>query len=284
MAHSFSVASLSQMESIFDNHIHELLLTIDGLQGKPFDLKELVAFYTYDVMGTLIFNAEFGSQKAQDSNQLPPINDHIFLGCLYGMLPSLLPYSMQVGKHIPWPWLQNLLKSRETLRNKTSNHVATELARDKTVKRQNILTRLIEARDTETGEGLTGDQIKSEAFGFLVAGSHTTSGTLTLLFYHLLHNPAAAKKLSEELVAGLSLPLADADAQNMALPAFSGLEMQLPYTTACIRENFRISPVFTMPLPRKVCDPEGLVIDGIHVPYGVSTSHFERLPCEAFTD
>lgn len=266
MAHSFSLTSLAQMESIFDRHIQELLTTIAQHCGdEAFDLKELIAYYTYDIMGELIFNADFGAQRKQDPAQLPPINEHIFLGCLYGMLPSLLPYSMALSKYIPWPWLQHLLRSRKMLRDQTALHVLQEMQREKqgVQETQTILHRLIQATDSETGERLTEEQIDSEAFAFLVAGSHTTSGSLTLLFYHLLHNASTLEKLNEELQTKLCLFHDEPDAP---LPAYAGLEAQLPYTMACIRESLRISPVFTMPLPRTVCDPDGAVINGVHVP------------------
>lgn len=219
-----------------------------------------------DVMGSLIFNTEFGSQDSQDPELLPPINDHLLLGCSYGMLPSLLPYSMKFAAQLPWPWLQGLLKSRKALRDKTSACVDTELAREKFEERQNILSRLMLAKDPETGKGLTKDAISSEAFGFLVAGSHTTSGSLTFLFHNLLHNATASQKLSEEILKYVALP----KGTETALPAYTGLEAQLPYAVACIRESFRVSPVFTMPLPRTVIDPAGMEVSGVHVPTGVS--------------
>ena len=257
-----------QIEHVFDRHIEKLLVAIDAQGPNSFDLKELVAYYTYDVMGELIFNADFGSQDAQNPNLLPPINNHIWLGCVYGMLPALLPYSMRLSPWIPLPWLQDKLVSRKALRDMTAAHVAAELARDKTVERQNILNRLVNATDPETGAGLTDDTISSEAFAFLVAGSHTTSGSLTLLFYHLLHNPVAAKQLTEELAR--FMPLGDQENRCGSIPAFSGLEQQLPYMTSCVREAFRVSPVFTMPLPRKIVEYGGMEIDGYHVPQGVS--------------
>lgn len=264
MAHGFSLASLAQMESIFDKHIRNLLGAIAAKCGnEPFDLKELIAYYTYDVMGELIFNADFGSQVAQDATHLPPINQHIYLGCLYGMLPTLLPHSMRLSRYIPLPWLQHLLQSRSKLREQTDHHVGKEMEREKQAnsQRHNLLRRLIQATDPETGERLTREQVDSEAFGFLVAGSHTTSGSLTLAFYHLLHNATAGESLDKELRAQLAL-----SDDSEPLPAYAGLEAQLPYLTACIRESLRVSPVFTMPLPRTVCDPQGAVINGFHVP------------------
>ena len=221
-------------------------------------------------MGSLIFNTEFESQANQDPELLPPINDHLLLGCSYGMLPSLLPYSMKLAAYVPWPWLQGLLKSRKALRDKTSACVDTELAKEKFEARQNILSRLMLAKDPETGVGLTKDAISSEAFGFLVAGSHTTSGSLTFLFFNILHNAEASAKLSEEILKSVALP----EGNDAALPAYTGLEAQLPYAVACIRESFRVAPVFTMPLPRTVVEPAGMEVSGVHVPAGVSSLSF----------
>lgn len=62
------------------------------------------------------------------------------------------------------------------------------------------------------------------------------------------------------------------DVQTEIIP-IEGLEARLPYTMACINENFRINPVFTMPLPRQVMAPEGAVIDGHIIPRHVSRRH-----------
>lgn len=60
----------------------------------------------------------------------------------------------------------------------------------------------------------------------------------------------------------------------------AGLEERLTYTMACIQENFRINPVFTMPLPRKVAVPGGVEIDGNWVPENVRSSFATHL-CHA---
>jgi benzoate 4-monooxygenase len=98
-----------------------------------------------------------------------------------------------------------------------------------------------------------------------VAGSHTTSGTLTLLFWHLLHHPEILKKVEREISETCG-PLG----QDQISYPIGGLEATLQYTMACISENFRMNPVFTMNLWRRVHSREGAVIAGHHVPYGVS--------------
>lgn len=268
MAHSFSTASLISMEEIFDRHIIQMRDKLDGYakSGEKLDLKNILAFYAYDVLGELAFDTQFESQVKGDAANLPPINDHIFLGCLYGSLPSLLPYSMKVSGFLPIPWLQSLNRSRQSIRDTVTSCVSTmfgKMSEDDEKKSNTLLTQLIKAKDPETGRKLTVTEISSEAFGFLVAGSHTTSGTLTLLFYHLLHDSGIYSQAVEEMRRELPF------LEQGSYP-FTGLEAKLPYTTACMRENFRHTPVFTMPLARTVMSQSGTVIAGAKVPEGVS--------------
>lgn len=109
---------------------------------------------------------------------------------------------------------------------------------------------------------------------YRIAGTHTTSATTTLLFYHLLHNPNLMAELEHEVAGNLN-PLSDT-----TKPAYSVAEIDasLPFLKKCMRENFRITPVFTMPLARRVLAPEGVMIGGQHIPQGVSFP--PRLPTE----
>lgn len=268
MAHSFSTASLISMEEIFDRHVMQMRDKLDRYaeSGEKVNLKKIIAFYAYDVLGELAFDTQFESQAKDDESNLPPINDHIFLGCLYGSLPSFLPYSMKLSGFLPIPWLQTLNRSRQSIRNTVARCVSTmfgETLENDEKKSNTLLSQLMKAKDPETGKKLTVTEISSEAFGFLVAGSHTTSGTLTLLFYHLLHDSEIYSQVVEEMRRELPL------LEQGAYP-YTGLEAKLPYMTACMRENFRHTPVFTMPLTRQVMSQGGTVIAGTEVPAGVS--------------
>jgi cytochrome P450 len=100
---------------------------------------------------------------------------------------------------------------------------------------------------------------------FRVAGTHTTSATISLLFWHLLHAPEIMEKVVSEIDAQLP-------ALNETQPAYSfaDVETSLPYLRQCVKENFRITPVFTMPLARRIKAAEGVVIGGERIPCGVS--------------
>src|SRR4051794_35025075 len=71
-----------------------------------------------------------------------------------------------------------------------------------------LLSMLMQARDEETGEVMTEDQVRSEALTFLVAGHETTSTALTWTWFLLGSNPAVRRRVREEIatVLGNRLP------------------------------------------------------------------------------
>lgn len=116
-------------------------------------------------MGDLAFDNPFGAQLAH--TKVPNWNDHFFLGCLYGMLPSLLLWSMEIGNLIPLPWFRDLVKSRQIMRDQTIACVTRSLCVSEKQDNRSLLSYVIEARDPVTGEKLSMVDIYTEAFGFL---------------------------------------------------------------------------------------------------------------------
>jgi hypothetical protein len=51
---------------------------------------------------------------------------------------------------------------------------------------------------------------------------------------------------------------------------YAGLESKLPYTLACMREGFRITPIGAHLLPREVINAEGIQIGDERIPQGVN--------------
>jgi cytochrome P450 len=117
-----------------------------------------------------------------------------------------------------------------------------------------LLSRLLEARDEETGEAMSPRQLRDEIITLFFAGHETSAGALTWTWFLLSQHPTAEAELHAELsrVLGGRAPTA-AD-----LPA-------LAYTRMVVEESMRLyPPVWTFPRAA-IADDE---LGGYHVPAG----------------
>ncbi len=73
------------------------------------------------------------------------------------------------------------------------------IARDGAAAPRDLLTLLIEARDPETGLGLSDDDVKANIITFLIAGHETTSNALTWALYLLSEHPEARAAIEREV-------------------------------------------------------------------------------------
>ncbi|RNJ56533.1 hypothetical protein D7B24_007138 [Verticillium nonalfalfae] len=269
MSHGFSISSVKEMEHYLDANVKLLRHKIAGFarDGRPFDLKKLLHYYTIDVLGELAFSHSFGVQVSGDESLVPRVVPHTLLGSVTGAWPSMTQRLKRWLPLVPHAGLQDLFRSRAEVTRLASECVERRLGQVKEQgagHRPDILTRLIQAENPDTGEHLPRIDLEAEAFGFLIAGTHTTSATTALLFCNLLRNPEALAACTREVSD--SLPLLDDDRPACSV---TQVETHLPYLRACVRENFRLTPVFSMPLERHVTEPEGVFISGRHIQQGM---------------
>lgn len=153
---------------MFDRHIDYLLTNLDrhSADGTAIDLKQALAFYGYDITGQLAFDTDFQTQLNEDPSRLPPLNDHFFLGNLYGCVADLLPtFATITAWH---PWVAGLIKSRHELIALADSCVKQGIDNKKDKSNAGtLLEALITAKDPETGKELSKDEITSESFLFL---------------------------------------------------------------------------------------------------------------------
>jgi cytochrome P450 len=94
-----------------------------------------------------------------------------------------------------------------------------------------LLTRLMQARDEETGEPMSENLLRDESITTFFAGHETTARTMTFAWYALATNPEAADKLHAELDRVL----------EDRVPTLDDLH-KLPYTLQVIKEVLRLFP------------------------------------------
>ncbi len=96
---------------------------------------------------------------------------------------------------------------------------------------RDLLDRLVAARDSETGVGMTEREVRDEVVIIFLAGHETTAVAMTFVWYLLSQHPHVEAKLHDELtkVLGGRAPT-HADIAN------------LPYTRMVIEESMRLYP------------------------------------------
>jgi cytochrome P450 len=98
--------------------------------------------------------------------------------------------------------------------------------------RDDLLSMLLEARDEETGQGMTDRQLRDELVTLFLAGHETTAIALTWTFHLLAQTPRAEAMLQKEVDEALG---------EKAAPEFDDLE-KIPYARMVAEESMRLYP------------------------------------------
>ena len=113
-----------------------------------------------------------------------------------------------------------------------------------------LLSMLLEARDEESGQGMTDRQLRDELVTLFLAGHETTAISLAWTFHLLAQNPQAEAKLHTEVDAVLGTGSA-----ARAAPTFDDLE-RLPYARMVAEESMRLYPPAYVFSRRAVADDQ----------------------------
>ncbi|MCA8930962.1 MAG: cytochrome P450, partial [Rhodospirillaceae bacterium] len=152
---------------------------------------------------------------------------------------SVLQDELRLGLPDALPLLGPLIRQRKYARVRREivrfdaaiDRMIGERERDPAAAPEDLLSRLMAARDGEDGAGLTAKEVRDEVVTIFEAGHETTASALTFAWYLLAHHPAEEARLQAELdgVLGGRLPTA-ADVPS------------LPYTRMVIEETMRLYP------------------------------------------
>jgi cytochrome P450 len=162
-----------------------------------------------------------------------------------------------VPRWVPHPGRASMVRAVRTLRSS----VAALLAERRTAGGDagvpdDLLHRLIAARDPETGQAMNDEQLVDNLLTFYLAGHETTAKALTWTLYLLARSPQWASALEEEIdrVAG-GAPIGAAHLE------------QLPLVQQVLKESMRIYPPVPMMSRQAVADAR---IDGQPIRAGTS--------------
>jgi cytochrome P450 len=132
------------------------------------------------------------------------------------------------------PWLPTPRNIRASRARAVMNRVVWRIIRERRERvgaKGDLLDLLLEARDAETGSGLSDRQVRDEVMTIFLAGHETTANALTWTWYLLSRHPEVARRLQGELGAVL----------GGRSPTIEDIP-QLRYTTMVIEESMRLYP------------------------------------------
>jgi cytochrome P450 len=138
-------------------------------------------------------------------------------------------WSLGFTDRLPTPKYRRFLAARAVLRGAV-DHVINQ-RRSSPSDSADLLSMLLSARDEETGEVMTDDQLRVEVMTFLLAGQETTALALTWTWYLLSRHPDARQRLEEEIDSVL----------EGRPPEYTDL-VNLPYTRMVVEETMRLYP------------------------------------------
>ncbi|KAE8379265.1 cytochrome P450 [Aspergillus bertholletiae] len=247
MAHGFSEKSMREQEHTI-RHFADIVVNYLSTQanGKiSVDLTRWYNYFTFDVMGQLVFGESFDCLQ---NSSFHPWVSIIFDSIRYNFLLRCTQF---------WPWLSPVIRRlipKNFLRRKTEQQALSREKADyrKTIHdgRNDLVANLL-----KPDSGVTDPEYKSTVQTLIVAGSETTASLLCGVTFYLLSNPQKLEKAVNEVRSEFD------SADKISFVSVN----KLHYLLACLNEALRVYPPVPDGLPRNTASNVE-VINGRPVP------------------
>ncbi|KAL4756724.1 cytochrome P450 [Aspergillus foveolatus] len=265
LSQAFSDTALKGMEDVMLLHVRQLCSILGrerpssqsgDKDGATFNMANWFGYLTYDVMGELCFGKSFDMLIDGAKRKMIHLVDRAaYRHYVCGLWMPLHRW------HLDQIFIRRLTKDRWNFIME-SRQEANIRARERTSlgqdAKKDFFYYLLNARDPETGKGLATQELWGEANVLMIAGSDTTSTSLSAAIFYLVRNPHALEKLKNEVRSHFS------DVEEIV----TGSELnQLTYLKACIDEAMRLAPAVPGSIPREASDPV-VTVNGLVLPEG----------------
>lgn len=206
------------MTQVAENYYRKLRERADA--NETFDITQEMMGLTADIVLKTLFSADNPANTAEMYRIMVSAQDYIVHRTVS---PYLIPFAYVNGKHrrfkkdMAWfnSHIYRLIEERQRQQNPPGD----------------LLTMLLSARDEETGETMTSQQVRDEAVTLFAAGHETSSNALAWTLYLLAQHPQILQTLREEIENVL----------QYRTPAFDDLR-KLSFAAQVIQEGMRLYP------------------------------------------
>jgi cytochrome P450 len=206
----------------------------------PLDIAEEMMRLTLDIVGKALFSVDLSHET---STVGPAVTTLVKLigDYIYSPFPPL---------SIPTSRNRRMLAAQRELDEVVKSII--ERRRQQNIDTGDLLSMLLLARDEETGQGMSDQQVHDEVITLLNAGHETTANALVWTWYLLSQHPEVERRLYNELDEVL----------NGSLPTIEHLP-DLKYTRMVLEESMRLYPPFCVISRKAIADDE---LQGYHIP------------------
>jgi len=250
--------------NVFMSHIEsgvEIAKARGARWSEKIDMGKLNNYLVFDIMGDLVFGKSFGTLGEKPENRKAI---HLLgRAARRNYTVAAMPFLYKTGIERYLPLFRGLWLDRSKYLAFGKGQVMQRMT-DKSfgeTGRKDIFSYLLTAKDPESGIGMPKGELFMEGNTLIVAGSDTSSTTLSATLFYLLQHPSCLQRLTEEIRAAFCN---EDEIQT-------GSKMQAcTYLRACIDEAMRMSPAVPGLLPRLVL-PGGLHIPALdlEIPAGI---------------
>ena len=192
----------------------------DAAADRAIDLHQLSMRFALHALGRTVFGDDIVAAAPTLRDVLPPLGDHIKRRALAPVRsphgwPSPANRRAEDARKVVWGLADRLIADRRAAGTEGSD----------------LLSRLLVARDPETGDGLSDDDVRNETIIFLIAGHETTGSALAFTLQLLgRHDDVQERVRTEAAEAAID-------------PAKNAYDVdRLPYTHQVVNEAMRLYP------------------------------------------
>ncbi|KAF8801579.1 cytochrome P450 [Phlegmacium glaucopus] len=229
--------NVAQFQAEMHEYTFELINTLEGIYGKtPVECLALFRHLSVDVVVSSSFGYRLGAVSKWAMDVEDPLSTAINDFPKRGILRSIVPtWAWNSVCRIPNNRWRQMCDSDKILAEFVSGRVYEMRAQMTAGKvgeteKLSMLERLLQYQYSPL-QSMPDHDIISECIGHLMAGTDTTSTSITYLFWELSRRPDIMKKLQAELDEAMTDP--------KVLPDISVLQ-ELPYLSAFMKEGLRM--------------------------------------------